>query len=263
MSDEILKVPRPAPWPAPPAHAQSIELKAPRVIAIEDRGKQYSLTLRRIGKKDWLRYFEGILSTSENQAGKRVDSFDSSAARLALIEECLVGADGYALPDGKTDIIQVEAWKTMLPLSHRLGAANAIIDVSRSEPNDEDPIALGAESVFLDAVWGADLDGVMRKFHGLRHNFKVPTAEQQRRLSRDGSRSRVIGGSRNGKTQWLGAQATLAELYDELIVSVEGYAVDAEPLTDNIGEWMDLYHKVAAVDVLFAPAAPKVEEDGD
>jgi hypothetical protein len=250
----------------------NIELNAPRLISIEDRGKPYSLTLRRIAKKDWLRYFEGILSTSENQSGKRVDSFDSSAARLALIDDCLIGASGYTLPQGSAvganggGILNVEGWRALLPLSHRLGAANAVIAVSQSDPKDEDAIALGVESVFLDAVWSADADGVMRKFHGLRHNFKVPTAEQQRRISRDSSRSRVVGGSRNGKTLWLGAQPTLAELYDELIVSVEGYDCAGESLADSpekIAEWMDTYHKVAAVDVLFAPAAPKVEEDGD
>jgi hypothetical protein len=243
----------------------AIELAQPRVIAIEDRGKKYSLTIGRILKRQWLRYFEGIISTSENQNGKRVDSFDSSAARLALVEESLINASGYALPDEKTGISQVDGWKELLPLSHRLGVANAIILVSASESSEDAQIMLGQESVFLDAIWSADDKGVMRKFHGLRHNFKTPTAEQQRRLSRDNSRSRVVGGSRNGKTQWLGAQATLAELYDELIVSVEGYAVDGNAALDHdaIVEYMDTYHKVAAVDMLFAPAAPKVEEDGN
>jgi hypothetical protein len=242
----------------------AIELKKPRIIVIEDRGKQYSLTLARILKKQWLRYFEGILSTSENQNGKRVDSFDSSAARLALVEECLIGATGYALPDGKTSIDQVEGWKALLPLSHRLGVANAIISVSASDPSDDVPIALGQESVYIDAVWSAGDDGAMRKFKGLRHNFTVPTADQQRHFSRDSSRSRVIGGSRNGKTQWLGAQATLADLYDELIVSVDGYTVDGEtPDREAIVEYMDTYHKVAAVDQLFAPAAAMVDEGDD
>jgi hypothetical protein len=59
----------------------------------------------------------------------------------------------------------------------------------------------------------------------------------------------------------LGAQATLAELYDELIVSVDGYTVDgAVPDREAILEFMDTYHKVAAVDVLFSPAAANVEE---
>jgi hypothetical protein len=240
----------------------SIELNAPRTIVIEDRGKKYTLTLARILKKHWLRYFEGILSTSENQGGKRLDHFDSSAARLELVEQCLISAKGYALPDGKISIDQVEDWKSMLPLSHRLGVANAIITVRVSETTEDTQIALGQESVFLNAVWGADADGVMREFRGLHHNFKTPTADQQRRFARDNTRSRVIGGSRNGKTQWLGAQATLAELYDELVVSVEGYAVDGAEQLDRatIVEYMDTYHKVAAVDALFAPAAANVED---
>ncbi len=54
-------------------------------------------------------------------------------------------------------------------------------------------------------------------YAGLIHTFQVPTVEQQRRYSRDSSRSRVTGG-RKGTTRFLGAQRTLVELYDELIV---------------------------------------------
>jgi hypothetical protein len=242
----------------------AIELKAPRIIAIEDRGKQYLLTLARITRKQWLTYFDAIVSTSENQGGKRIDSFDSSAARLDLVESALITASGYGLPAGKTSIDQVEGWKALLPISHRLGVANALLSVSFSEPTDEDAISLGEESVYLDAVWGADENAELRKFTGLRHNFTTPTAQQQRHLARENSRSRIIGGSRGGKTLWLGAQATLAELYDELIVSVEGYAVDGEePDRGAIVEFMDTYHKVCAADTLFAAAAPKVAEDGD
>ena len=102
-----------------------IELKAPRVISIEDRGKRYSLTLAPIPKKQWLKYFEGIVSASENQGGRRIDSFDSSASRLELVEDALVNASGYALPAGAAAINQIEGWRAQLPLSHRLGAADA------------------------------------------------------------------------------------------------------------------------------------------
>lgn len=233
----------------------AIELTRPRIIAIEDRGKQYKLTVARIAKKQWLRYFEGQISTSENQAGKRVDSFDSSAARLELVEGALVNAEGYAseMPAG---------WQKLLPLSHRLGAANALINVGRAENEEDQAITLGQESIFLDAVWGADEDGVMRKFHGLRHSFQTPSSEHQRRFSRDASRSVIVGGARNGKTRWLGAQATLIELYDELVLSVDGYTVNGEqPDRAAIIEHMDAYHKVAAADQLFSPAAPNVSEE--
>jgi hypothetical protein len=91
----------------------------------------------------------------------------------------------------------------------------------------------------------------------------MPTVEQQRRYSRDMSRSQVIGGSRAGKTRWLGAQATLVDLYDELILSVEGYVANGEPVCDDremIIASMDTYHKVAAAEALFTPVSASVDE---
>jgi hypothetical protein len=241
----------------------SIELASPRVIAIEDRGRQFLLKLARINKKQWLHYFEGILSTSENQGGKSVNRFDSSAARVELVEQVLIGAEGYATADGAA-VTSVAGWQQLLPLSHRLAAGDALVNAQRAENPEDEPFVLGAEVVYLDAVWSADPQGVMQKYHGLCHRFKTPTADQQRRFSRDSSRSRIVGGSRKGLTQWMGAQGTLAELYDELVVSVEGYTVNGAPLgtdRDAIVAEMDTYHKVVAADVLFSPAAPNLAEE--
>jgi hypothetical protein len=243
----------------------AIELATPRVIVIEERGKQYRLTIARIAKKMWTHYFDGVVSTSENQAGKRIDSFDSSAARLELAEKNLVNAEGYVTADG-SPVTAAAGWQALLPLSHRLAAGNAIVSIDRAEPTDDDPIMLGAESVYLNAIWSADDKGVMQKYRGLCHRFKTPDGDQQRRYSRDSSRSRVIGGSRKNKTVWLGPQATLVELYDELILSVEGYQVNGVDLgadREAIVAEMDTYHKVAAADVLFSPAAANLSEDND
>lgn len=243
----------------------AIELATPRVIVIEERGKQYRLTIARIAKKMWTHYFDGVVSTSENQAGKRIDSFDSSAARLELVEKNLVNAEGYVTADG-SPVTAAVGWQALLPLSHRLAAGNAIVSIDRAEPTDDDPIMLGAESVYLNAIWSADDKGVMQKYRGLCHRFKTPDGDQQRRYSRDSSRSRVIGGSRKNKTVWLGPQATLVELYDELILSVEGYQVNGVDLgadREAIVAEMDTYHKVAAADVLFSPAAANLSEDND
>lgn len=241
----------------------SIELTAPRVIEIDSRGKKFVLTLARISKKQWLRYFEGIVNSSENQGGKRVDRFDSSGARVALVEEVLVDAKGYKTPDSVA-ITSISGWQQQIPLSHRLAAGESLVSVERADPPEDDELVLGFENVFLNAVWGADEAGVMRKYHNLCHRFKTPTAEQQKRFSRESSRSRVVGGSRKGVTQWMGAQATLIDLYDELVLSVDGYTVDGEPLGDDrtgIVVEMDAYHKVAAADALFAPAQPNVSEE--
>ena len=247
----------------------SIELTAPRVISISvggsnaAPGKHYLLTVARITKQQWLRYFEGIFSTSENQGGKRVNSFDSTSALVELVEAALTGAEGYATADGSA-ATSSSGWQSQIPLRHRLAVGEALTNVEVADPDDDEAIVLGAEPVYLNAVWGADTSGAMLKYTSLLHLFKTPSAEQQRRLSRDASRSRIVGGSRNGKTVWLGARATLAELYDELILSVQGYTVNGVELGADraaIVAEMDLYHKVAAADALFSPASANVTDE--
>jgi hypothetical protein len=240
----------------------AIELANPRIISIEDRGNKYLLTVGRIQKAQWMRYFEGIVSTSENQGGKQVDSYDSTTARLELLEKVLIDASGYATSDG-APIKSKDGWQQLIPMGHRLAAANALVDVERAEPSDDGPIMLGAEPVYLNAVWSANDRGEMLKFRNLCHRFRSPSSEHQQRYSRASSRSFVVGGSRKGLTKWPGAQPALAELYDELIESVDGYTLNGEPLTDrnSIAAEMDIYHKVSAAALLFSPAAANVVEE--
>lgn len=231
----------------------SIELASPRTIAIDDRGRKFSLTLKRIDRKAWLRYFDGIVNVSENQNGQRVDRFDSSAAKLELVAASLVDATGYKAADAPWP----DGWQKMLPLAHRLAVGEQLVNVRRGSAPDDEPFVLGFETVILDAVWGVDATGTMRKYSGLRHRFQTPTEAHQARLSRASSRSVIVGGSRRATTRWMGAQATLAELYDELIQGVEGYSANGVDLGDDreaIVAEMDTYHKVAAAEVLFSPA---------
>lgn len=213
-------------------------------------------------KKQWLGYFGGIRSTSENQGSKSVNTFDSTSALVELVEKVLIAADGY--PQVCASLTATPDWQRLLPLSHRLAVGHALTSVERGEEPDDSVLTLGAEAVYLNAVWGADEHGVLQKYRGLCHRFKTPSSEQQRRVSRDASRSRIIGGSRKGTTVWLGAQATLAEIYDELILGVDGYMVKGVELNDDrdaITASMDTYHKVMAADVLFSPAVPNISED--
>lgn len=240
----------------------AIELNDPRDIVIDDRGRCFVLQLARITREQWLRYFENIVSLSESQHGKRVDRFDASSARLELVEQALTDAIGYKTADGQS-VTTVAGWQQMLPLAHRLAAGQALVDVERGSVPDEELFVLGREAVYINAVWGSNDAHSMQKYHGLCHRFKTPTSEHQRRYARDANRSVIIGGSRRGTTRWLGAQATLVELYDELIVSVEGYKYLGSPLPDvsTIVSVMDTYHKVAAAEILFSPAQPDIEEE--
>jgi hypothetical protein len=248
----------------------TIELTQPRTIVIKDRKRSYSLVVGRIARADWLKYFEGIVSISEMQEGRRIDSSDSTAARLELVESKLIDAQGYAgyaTSGALASAVLPEGWQQKIPLGHRLAAGNALVSVTAVDAADEDnaPLALGVEAICLNAVWGADEEGVMREYRGLCHRFRTPTAEQQRRFSRDASRSMIIGGSRTGKTRYLGARATLVALYDELIESVEGYTVDGKPLggREQIIAEMDTYHKAVAADRLFSPAMPEITESDE
>jgi hypothetical protein len=94
----------------------------------------------------------------------------------------------------------------------------------------------------------------MMQFKGLVHRLKHPTAEHQRRFMRASTESRVVGAGRTGKTVYPGQQGLLAAIYDELISSVDGYCFDGKPLdgVDQIRREMDMYHKVAAAQQLFA-----------
>jgi hypothetical protein len=103
----------------------------------------------------------------------------------------------------------------------------------------------------------------MRRFKNLVHFFEAPTAEQYQRYRRDDSRAQIVGGSRKGMTIYRGAQRTLATLYDELIASVAGYALNGVALVgrEQIARHMDTYHKVAAIAALFSAGTPAIEED--
>ena len=240
-----------------------IELNAPRVVVLRDRGNEYKLTVARIRAAQWLKYFDGIESTSENANGKRVDRFDSSSARLQLATESLCDAQGYATAENRP-ISSIERWKELISTAHRLSLGSVLTDVRRSEAQASSAILLGTETVYLDAVWSANERGEMCEVRGLVHRFRTPTAEQHRRFSRDSARSTITGNSRKAVTRWMGAQATLAELYDELVQSVEGYTVEGVPLGENraaIAAEMDVYHKVAAADALFSPGTADLKDE--
>lgn len=236
---------------------EPIELTQPRVVPIESRGRTYTLTVKPIPREAWLRYFASVVSLSEYKNGQRINSFDNSTPLRELAESVIVDAEGY-----QTDVPlrEIADWQKKLPASHLAAVGEALASARPSEMQDYGAIALGTETVVLDAVWGAR-EGKLLLHRRLRHVLRTPTAEQQRRFARDSSRSVVVGAGRAGKTRWLGPQATLAELYDELVERVEGYTVNGStPEGAAIASAMDTYHKVAAADALFSAAAPAIDE---
>ena len=230
-----------------------IDLAANRTIAIHDRKHNYTFTLAPIAAAQWLKYFDAVVSTSEQDGANLVRTFDNSKARLDLVDSALISVFGYA---GSTPIEQLADWKSLLPLSHRIAVANVLLNVKATEGDDSQAITLGLETVCLQALWSSDDAGGMPQ-HNLVHQFKTPTWEHQRRFQRAAARPRIVGGSRSGKTVWLGAQRELVDIYDELIEEVGGYEFNGVNLTGasiEVVRYMDTYHKVTAAEQLFTPA---------
>jgi hypothetical protein len=243
----------------PESNDELLELNCNRVIVLGDRGRSYRLTCRRITNEDWLRYFSGIVVTSQQDGKERVNVIDVNTPRLALAEAVLEGAEGYKVAGG-VELTSLPHWKDRLPLSHRTQLGEILADVRSSEDDYELEIHPEGEEVLLDATWSAVPSDAERffvlRYRGLKHILKTPTEAQYRRYSAEASRSRVVGGSRNGKTVYMGAQPLLAKLYDELVIAVDGYCFDGVQLAADkpkIIREMDMLHKVMAAQELFQP----------
>ena len=241
-----------------------LDLAQPRVVVLTDRGHQYTLRCRRITDKDWAAYFSGIVVSSQQEGRERVNVRDFDSARIGLAEGVLESAEGYEVA-GDVALMSLPNWQSRVPLAHRLKLSDVLAS-ARPAASGEMTIQPEGEQAELDATWGANADGKMQHFTGLKHFFATPTEEQHRRYMRESNRSFVQGGSRSGKTIYRGAQALLAKLYDELVQSVEGYAWEGLELVDprEIVAAMDMHHKVMAAQELFQPQdLSTIEEDAE
>ena len=230
-----------------------LELKQQRILVATIGRTVYRYTVRPIAKEEWLQYFDSVSYEQELVDKVLVNSNESTGARLELLGKVLLNVEGYETEH--KPITEIDGWYHLLPISHRSSFADLLFECGL-DPDAAAPAMLGAEKVTLRARWSADPQGKgIVEYRGLEHVFRVPSIEQSRRYSRDSSRSEISGG-RKGKTRFLGAQRTLVDLYDELIVRVAGYTVDgrAPEDLDTVIRNMDTFHKAQAMGSVFAPA---------
>ena len=234
--------------------APLLELTGERVIVLTDRGRTFTLACRRILPADWDAYFKSIKITAAQNGNRRTIVTDGDTPQKLLAETVLTGAAGYDVRQGGY-LTDIPNWQSRLPLSHLLELGRTLSSVRVSEADHGFTIDAEGEDVYLDATWSVGPDGTMQRFLGLRHTFKTPTEAQHKRYNQQASRSVIVGGSRAGTTIYAGAQSTLCQLYDELIVAVEGYSNLGQPLIDSasIVREMDSFHKFIAAQQLFAP----------
>lgn len=240
-----------------------LDLSQPRTVVLNDRGHRYELKCRRVTDADWTQYFEGIYVSNEQHGREMIRVNDFNTPRIALAEAVLTGATGY-LVDGGAELTSLPNWQRAIPLPHKLKLADVL---ASARPAKAEQITIFAEGevVMLDATWSAAAGDGMQHFSGLKHVLKSPSEEQYRRYLRESSRSFIQGGSRTGKTIYRGAQLLLAKLYDELVVSVDGYSLEGEPLGGKtiIITTMDMHHKVMAAQEIFQPQETALVADED
>lgn len=235
-----------------------IDLSAPRVIALQGPQRAYKLTCRPVTPADWLAYYECVEVSSTRDGKDLLDVFNTEMAQRVLAERMLIDVQGYEV-EGGVDLMTLPNWQARVPLAHRL-KVGSVLATAFMDREGSDVICMAGELVVLDALWTADEKNSMSLIKGLRHVLKTPSEEQYRSYSRESNRTRILGGSRAGTTVYPGVQPLLAKLYDELVVSVEGYVADEAPLADAaaIVKSMDMHHKVVVAQQIFAPRTQEV-----
>lgn len=230
--------------------ADLLPLDAERVVAFSDRGKfLYTFQLRRLTAEDWEHFFNGIVVSSQTLGDTQKNIIDMNTPGLDLVQRVLTGATGYA-----GEFTAKKDWQKRVPPGHIRLIAELLRDVRVSEKGGEGPIDPDRYEVELVAKWNANAQGQMLQYDGLAHRFDAPTAEHQRKYNRAMAESRVVGGTRTGTTIYVPRQKVLVDFYDELVSSVSGYSVSQLEITsaEDAKRHMDAYHKVMAVQALFA-----------
>ncbi|MFQ5927412.1 MAG: hypothetical protein ACE5MH_08265, partial [Terriglobia bacterium] len=147
-------------------------------------------------------------------------------------------------------------WHELVPLAHKEAAIRALTLVAAQEPGSGEPGAafpLQAEQVVV--VLEAVVAG--RAYPRLVHTFRPPSAEDERGYRRLLAETLFVRGSRAPRTLIPTRLPRLVKFYDELILGVEGYTREGQPLAsqEQAIQYMDAWHKRTAVQTLFGDAS--------
>ena len=173
----------------------AIDLAAKRTIVIRQADDHaFTFTLRRVDKDDWFHYFDGVRVTSETRGREMVRTVDAGEAAVRLVEDLLVDVSGYPLPEGIASITEVPDWQQKIPMRHRLGVSEVLMDARSTDPGEAVPV-FGQERVALDCLWSADEQGRICR-HCCYHIFESPSADHYKQYMAAISTSR-FGSLRN------------------------------------------------------------------
>ncbi len=189
---------------------------------------------------------------------------DTIVARRATTE----GVRGKPLrvpPLSNSRLEEEPNWRALIPLAHKEAAVRALTLVapaqlqaesddpgSTSNQSTDNYFPLHAEQV--PVVLEAAVAG--RAYPRLVHLFRPPTVADERTYRRLLAETLIVRGGRHPRTLIPARLPALCRLYDSLILGVEGYALEGQPLASSIHaiQSMDPWHKRVAVQALFGDA---------
>jgi hypothetical protein len=241
-----------ATW-TPPA---LLMLDEPRVLVLREGKRDYTFYFRRILQPDWESYFSGFYISSRTEGVAQTNTTDIQTTGIELLESTLTKVVGYS-----RELTTLEDFKKILP-RHSVPVSGLLSEVYRSDIDDDKPFDCDSVEARIDAMWSKTTPANSNTtYKGLVHRFKPPTIEQKRRYMRGGAVSRVGGLRKGSTTVYSTRNRLLLELYDQLILSVDGYGVAGKALesVEQIRREMDGYHKAEAVAQLFVTGEARPE----
>ncbi|MBI4462676.1 MAG: hypothetical protein HY653_07215 [Acidobacteria bacterium] len=192
----------------------------------------------------------------------RVDGYtplsghDSSRADDLAADE---GSAGRIVSNPASGVGGRQDWRELIPLSHKEAAVHALTLVAPAQPllidspNGHFPLFAEEIPVVLEAA----VAGLA--YPRLVHRFRPPSVAHERAYRRLLAETVIVRGSRAPRALIPARLPALVRLYDQLILGVEGYAINTQPPASRLEviQSMDAWHKRVAVQALFGDLAPE------
>ncbi len=209
-------------------------------VRIRSGEKIFRHVFRRATAADWEACRNNLPDETTNGGEcEAVNSDREDAADLLLYERIILRVEGYLTRDGRVPQ-QLPNWPNCIPLEHRLCAIRnwwqcfGQIDKRTFQAVKDNTVCF---IITRDETEGDPLRDY--ECFGVAHHFRGPNADHVRRFL---SAASTFGHSTR----------ILVPLYDELVVSAEGYSIAGLPIApEQLRGEMLPYHKAFAVLALF------------
>jgi len=181
---------------------------------------------------------------------------------LAFWESLIIRVEGYKAKGA--DLMTVETWKEKIPVTHKLEAMAGFVLFNREEEPESSLVDGGGfdvdEEISSELKFTAVQNGEEQY---LTYHFRQPETSDYVRFNRLTSKLQLVR-TKQRNVQEMRMPADIRpfiDMFDKLIVRVEGYTYDEKDLMEVEGwkDKVDAYHKREVIRELFT--SPLIEEE--